>query len=67
MDVGRGGAQFWVPSLKISILFIFLKFICFERERERRDRGRERIPSRLCTLGTEPDSGLDPTNCEMMT
>ena len=33
-----------------------------ERERER-----ERIPSRLLTLSTEPDEGLKPTNCKVMT
>ena len=30
-------------------------------------RGGERIPSRLCTVSTEPDMGLDPTNHEIMT
>ena len=35
-----------------------------ERERERE---RERIPSRLHTVSTEPDVGLEPTNCEIMT
>ena len=44
----------------------------FEREREReeeegqRGRGRDRIPSRLRTVSTEPDVGLDLTNCEML-
>ena len=33
-----------------------------EREEER-----ERIPSRLCTVITETDVGLEPTNCEIMT
>ena len=44
------------------------------RKRERvsrggaeRERGRERIPSRLCTVSTETDVGFDPTNCEIMT
>ena len=32
-----------------------------------RERGRERIPSRLLTFSAEPDSGLDPTNREIMT
>ena len=32
-----------------------------------RDRGRERIPSRLYTVSKEPDVGLDPTNCEIVT
>ena len=32
-----------------------------------RERGRERIPSRLGTVSTEPDSGLELTNREMLT
>ena len=28
---------------------------------------RERIPSRLLTASAEPNVGLDPTNCEIMT
>ena len=35
-----------------------------ERERER---VRMRIPSRLCTVSTEPDEGLEPTNHEIVT
>ena len=39
-----------------------------ERGREReRERERERIPSRLCTISTEPNTGLDLINCEIMT
>ena len=30
-------------------------------------RGRERLPSRLCTVRAEPNMGLDPTNHEIMT
>ena len=46
-------------------------FIYFERD-SKRSRGRERerrerIPSRLCTVSTEPDAGLNLTNCEIMT
>ena len=29
--------------------------------------GRERTPNRLCTISTEPDVGLEPRNCEIMT
>ena len=29
--------------------------------------GRQRIPSRLHIDSTEPDMGLNPTNCEIMT
>ena len=44
----------------------------FEREREgtsrgRAERRRDRIPSRLCTISTEPDAGLEPTNREITT
>ena len=41
------------------ILFIFLMFI-FER-------GRQRIPSRLCAISTKPDVGLQLTSHEIMT
>ena len=61
---------------------VFLSlWIYFERERERervpgrgrergereRERERERIPSSLRTVSTEPDAGLELTNCEIMT
>ena len=32
-----------------------------------RERGRERIPSRLCTVSTEPDVGLKLSDLEIMT
>ena len=32
-----------------------------------RKRGRERIPSRIHAVSTEPDVGLDPKNHEIMT
>ena len=35
-------------------------------EKERRGE-RERIPSRLCTVSTEPDVGLQPMSHEIMT
>ena len=50
-----------------EVLFFFFKFIYFEREcvcvceqGRGRDCRRERIPSRLCTLSTEPETGLEP-------
>ena len=48
-----------------------LKFVCSfilggGRERER-ERERERIMSRLHTVSTDPDAGLEPMNCEIMT
>ena len=47
-------------------------FIYFEREREHelgmgRERGRQRIPSRLCADSKEPNTGLELTNHEIMT
>ena len=74
--------------MKKAILFgfifiFFFKFIYFERDKERervhvgmregqRERGRERIPSRLLAVSMEPDvgfdhAGLDLTSCEKMT
>ena len=34
---------------------------------EERQREKERIPSRLPTVSTEPDVELELTNCEIMT
>ena len=31
------------------------------------ERGRERIPSRLCAVSAEPDAGLAPMNHEIVT
>ena len=53
--------------LKIGLKFIYL-FILRERETETEtERDAERIPSRLCTGSTEPDTGLHLGNCEIMT
>ena len=61
-----------------SCIEIFLVFT-FERERDterkwwgeaaERERGRHRIQSRLriCADSSEPDTGLEPVNCEIMT
>ena len=66
-----------VSGLTFRFLIHFLKilFICFERERERvhtsMSRGGAewetvRIPSRLLTVSTEPNAGLELTNREIM-
>ena len=51
--------------------FFFLTFIYFwEREHEQgrvRERGRQRIPSRLRAVRMEPGSELELTGCEIMT
>ena len=47
--------------------------VYFERGKTRKwkgragDEGDERIPSRLCAVSPEPDMGLKPMNCEIMT
>ena len=46
------------------------QFIYFERERavgKGRERGRQRILSRLRTVSVKPDAGLNLMNCKMMT
>ena len=56
-------------SLSFFISFIYL-FIVRERESVRRagaETEGERTPSRLCTVSTEPDVGLELTNHEIMT
>ena len=61
----------------IKVEKIVFKFMCFERERKRggtcewgkdRERGTERISSRLHTVITKPDVGLHPMgHCDIMT
>ena len=51
-----------------KLLFVYLP--TFERKRERegsRERGKEKIPSRLCAVIAEPDAWLEPVNCKIMT
>ena len=50
------------------------KFYVFLRETEtaqvgegQRERGKERLPSRLHAASTEPNAGLELMNCEIMT
>ena len=53
-----------------SISLLRLLFIYFEREKggeEQREREEENLEQALCTDSTEPDSGLDLINCEIMT
>ena len=50
-------------------------FVCLLRERENmymhnwgkdREKGRERIPHRLCAVSVKPKAGLDPMNAEFV-
>ena len=49
-------------SMYVFFLSLFIIYLERERETERerrsRETGRERIPSRLCTVSAEPDTGL---------
>ena len=60
----------WQHALKSWWLkTIIFKFIYFERETragEERERGRERISSRLLAVNSEPDTGLSLTNSKIM-
>ena len=75
---GQRGLQNWKPhngrtfhSCDFTFIFglfsfFFLLFIYFERGRGR-ERRRERIPSRLHAVNTQPNTGLSLINCEIMT
>ena len=75
-DQSCGGYATVLPFLLHFIFkYILSLFIYFERERERahvcqqgrgRERGKERIPSRLYTVSMEPNVGLDLTKREIM-
>ena len=48
--------------------FFQILFIYFEREREQKaQRESERESQAASALSTEPNVGLEPTNCEIMT
>ena len=58
------------PELHKNLIYFFNVYLLFEIEREwgrGRERGRQRIPSRLCTVSTEPNMGLELMKREMMT
>ena len=61
-----------INRAKVRIKNFLINLFIFEREREHassgedREKGRERIPSRLCAVSTEPDTGLDLMNCEIV-
>ena len=61
-----------LPSIFFFVVVVFISFFERERQRERteegqRERDRDRIPSRLHTVSTESDAGLELTNHEIMT
>ena len=41
-------------------------YVCACAGEGQRERGRERIPGRLCMVSMEPNVGPDPTNWEIM-
>ena len=67
----RCSGEFLQKELNSATFFLSL-FIYLERDMESkqergRERGRPRIPSGLHTVCIEPNVGLKPINCEMMT
>ena len=59
-----------VPLVELlsPMLFFFSLFIYFERKREmeeQKERGRERIPSRLCAVSADPDTGVNLTTMRL--
>ena len=71
----RKGCEIFFKNLKNAsweLLLFFLMFIYFEEDvcrgtrRGGAERERTRIPSRFRAVGTEPDVGLELTNCEIM-
>ena len=55
-------------SVKLRMSFCFFKVYLFKREHGGgEEKGRERIPSRIRDVSTEPDTGLDPTSHEIVT
>ena len=70
----RSKTNFASRTGKTSFLYFLKCSFIFEREREsvpagegQRERGGERIPSRLPAVSPEPYAGLSPTNREIMT
>ena len=41
--------------------------VCMSEGGAEREGERGRVPSRLCAVSAEPDAGLKPMNCEIMT
>ena len=62
-----------MSDIAVAFFFNVCLFIYFESKRVsehelgKGQRKRERIPSRLHAVSTEPDVGLNPTNREIMT
>ena len=61
----KSTAYIFFNSFKVH-LFILRESVCAHKQGKDRERGRERISSRLSAISMEPNVGLDPMNCEMM-
>ena len=59
--------------LSFSFFKVYSFINCGERQREhkwggeKRQREREKIPSRPCTVSAKPDGGIERMNCKIMT
>ena len=68
----RIGAKWHNQGHSFRTFFFLSLLIYFERKSENkrgrgREKGKERIPSRLHAVSIEPKAGLELTNCEIMT
>ena len=71
-EAGTEGGQDSKVSVLLVLFFffqvyLFIMFLRESRQKRDRERGRERIPSRLCAVRAEPNTGLDLMNHEIMT
>ena len=63
-------AHIYAIIISTIVLYKLKNYLFILRERAgewQRERGRERLPARLLTVSTEPDSGLEPTNHKILT
>ena len=58
---------FFIAFCKKDGNILFLEFIYLFRGWRGTERGKERIPSRLCSVRADPNVGLEHTNREIMT
>ena len=72
-DIGKLGYHMFPALLTMFLYFKKILIYFWERETEREQARAERedteskAGSRLCAVSTEPDVGLELTNCEIMT
>ena len=59
--------DFHYCGAKVDLKIFFSSLFILREHMHKWGWGRERILSRLHTVSTEPNAGLEPTNCKIMT